>query len=379
VVTHHEAARDVAEGGVTRVVGALAVILPSIALIQVLANARDYRQPAAAIAVWLAVLASAGWLVPRLRAGRLAAGETAAAIAIAVAAVTAIALAHRAERVPGSVDLAILGTIWLLVMVVLSRSARVWIPAALIVFIAHGALLLRGTGLNRPSLSQLGASGYIMAAVLISFAALRPTLAIHASIAARRALLASKSAAERAAAAAVQQERQRRLAVLEGEALPLLRGIAAGTLDPAAEDVKDLCARHATLLRHSLTARTYGEGDLVAGLEPTLRSARERGLLVSVQPIGDTGTPTAAVLLAVRDTVGAVLSALPPHQATLTVLASDEDVELYLTFTAPLRSLPDVTRAGLDLPAAVRWHATLDATEAGGGFLEISWRKNGAL
>ena len=40
MVTHHEVARDVAEAGVTRVVGVLAVILPSLALIQVLANAR---------------------------------------------------------------------------------------------------------------------------------------------------------------------------------------------------------------------------------------------------------------------------------------------------------------------------------------------------
>ena len=378
MVTPHEVARDVAEVGVTRMVGALAIILPSVALIQVLTNARDYRQPAAAIAVWLAVLGAGAGLVPRLRAGGLAAGETAAAIAIAVAAVTAIALERRAEGVPGSVDLAVLGTIWLLVMVVLSRSARVWIPAALIVFIVHGVLLIRDAGLNRPSLSELAASGYIMAAVLISFAALRPTLAVHASMAARRALLASKSAAERAAAAAVQQERQSRLAVLEREALPLLRGVAAGTLDAAAGDVRDLCDRHAALLRYSLTARTYGDGDLVAGLEPTLRAARERGLLVSVQPIGDTGTPPPAVARAVRTTVDAVISVLPPHQATLTVLASGEDVELYLTFIAPLRSLPDVARIGLGLPAAVRWHATLSTAEDGGGFLEISWRKNGA-
>jgi len=60
------------------------------------------------------------------------------------------------------------------------------------------------------------------------------------------------------------------------------------------------------------------------------------------------------------------------------VLASGEDVELYLTFIAPLRSLPDVARIGLGLPAAVRWHATLSTAEDGGGFLEISWRKNGA-
>jgi hypothetical protein len=60
------------------------------------------------------------------------------------------------------------------------------------------------------------------------------------------------------------------------------------------------------------------------------------------------------------------------------VLVSGDDIELYLTFSAPWRSRPDVTRIGRDLPAAVRWHAALSAAESGGGFLEISWQKNGA-
>ena len=31
-----------------------------------------------------------------------------------------------------------------------------------------------------------------------------------------------------------------------------------------------------------------------------------------------------------------------------------------------------------DLPAAARWRATVNAAEAGGGYLEVSWRKDGA-
>jgi hypothetical protein len=378
MVSHHKAAQDVAEVGLMRMVGTLAVILPSLALVQVLANAQDYRQPAVAIAVWLAILGAAAWLVPRLRTGDLATGETTAAIVIAIAAVAAIGLTRQSHGVPGSVDLAILGTVWLLATVVLSRPARVWVPAALIVFSVHGVLLIRDAGLSRATLSQLEAAGYIMAAVLTAFAALRPTLAIQASMAARRASLASKSAAERAAAAAVQQERQSRLAVLEKEALPLLRGIANGTLDATSEEVRDRCARHAAMLRHSLTGQVPHAGELAAELEPTLRAARERGLLVAVQLIGDQVPPPPPVARAVLATVAAVVDALPPHQVTLTVLASGDDVELYLTFSAPLRNRPDPTRIGRDLPAAVGWHAMLSAADAGGGFLEISWRKNGA-
>jgi hypothetical protein len=378
VVSSHKVARDIGEAALIRMVGTLALVLPFAALLQVLANVRDYRQPAVAVAVWLGVLAAAAWLLPRLRLGALAAGETVAAIAIAVTAVAVIGLLRRAHGGHGSIDLAILGTIWLLVLVVLNHSARVWVPGALTVFAVHDALLIRDGGLNPANLSNLEAGGYVMAGVLIAFAVLRPTLATHASVAARRASLASKSAAERAAAAAVQQERQSRLAVLEKEALPLLRGIADGSLDATAVDVRDRCDRHAAMLRHSLTGRAPGAGELAAGLEPTLRAARERGLLVAVQLIGDPGTPQPPVAYAVAAAVNAVISALPPHQVTLTVLVSGDDVELYLTFSALLRNLPDVPRIGRDLPAAVRWHASLSAAESGGGFLEISWQKNGA-
>jgi hypothetical protein len=378
MVTPHEAARDTAEVGLTRMVRALAVILPTLALLQTVANSRDYRQPAAAIVVWLAVLAAGAWLVPRLRTGGLNAGETAAATAIAVAAVAVIGAAHRAHESQGSVDLAILGTVWLLLLVVVSHPARVWIPVALLVFAVQGALLISEQGLSLLSLSQLGAAGYIIATALIAFAALRSALAVHVDMAARQASLASRSAAERAAAAAVKQERDSRLAVLEQEALPLLRAIADGTLDPADEDVREQCERHSTVLRRALTESAPG-GEVMAGLDRTLRAAAVRGLPVTVQAIGDPGTAHPAVARAALGAVDAVLTVLPPDQAVLTVLAAGDDVELFLTFSAPPRAAPDLTRFGRDAPAAARWRATLGEAETGEGYLEINWRKDGAV
>jgi hypothetical protein len=377
VVTAQEAARDTAETGLTRLVSALAVIMPSLALLQALANAHDYRQPAAAIVVWVVVLGAGRWLVPRLRAGGLTAGETAAATAVAVAAVAVTGAAHRAHETSGSVDLAILGTVWLLLLVVVSHPARVWVPVALLVFVVQGALLIGEQGLSLLSLSQLGAAGYIIATMLMAFAALRPTLDLHASLAARQAALASRSAAERAAAAAVKHERDSRRAVLEQEALPLLRGIADGKLDPADESVREQCARHSAVLRRALTEGTPG-GELLAGLSGALRAAAARGLPVTVQAIGDLGTPPPPVARAFLATVDAVLSALTPQPVTLTVLDAGEDIELYLTFSAPLRAVPDLARLGRDVPAAAHWNASLSPTETGEGFLEISWRKDGA-
>jgi len=377
VVSYQKVARDTVETGLIRVVGILSVILPCIAVAQVLANSREYSQPAVAIVAWLAVLGTAAWLAPRMRTGGLSTRETTAAIAIAAAAMAVIGVAHRLHGGPGAVDLGILGTAWLLILVVMSRPARVWVPGVLLVFVVHGSLLLRDEGLNAAGLSQLMASGYIMAAILIAFAAFRPALATQASMAARRASLASRSRAEHAAATAIQAERRGRLAVLESEALPLLRGIADGTLDPGNDEVRQQCARHAAVLRHSLTSTTPRAGELAAVLEPALGTAREHGLLVTVQLIGDPGAPRQPVAQAVVTAVDAVLSALPPHQVILTVLTTGDDVELYLTFGAQLRTAPDLALLGWDLPAADRWHAALVTTEASGGCLEISWRKDG--
>jgi hypothetical protein len=377
MVSPQQAAWDTVEAGLTSLLRALALVLPALALLQVLADARDYRQPVVAVLVWLAVLGAGSWLVPRSRAGGLTTGETAAAIAIAAAAVAAIGAVHRAHGDPGNVNLAVLGTVWLLALVVMSHSARVWIPVALLVFAVEGAMVFREQGLNRLSMSQLGAAGYIIAAILIAFAALRPTLDTHVTMAVRQAALANRAAAERAAAAAIKQERRGRLAVLEEEALPLLRGIADGTLDPAEPGVREQCARHAAVLRDALTDGAPG-GELLATLQPTLRAAGARGLPVTVQVIGDPGTPSPPVARAVLATVDAVLGALPPHQAALTVLADGDDIEFYLIFSAPLRATPDLTRVGNDVPAAARWQAALNVTETGAGFLEISWRKDGA-
>ena len=375
MVSHQDVVRDFTESGLLRMAGILATILPFAALIQVLANTGNYRQPAVASAIWLTVLAAAAWFVPRLRTGGLASGEAAVAVLITVAAVATIGWEHRAYYPTGSVDLGILGTAWLLALVALSHRARVWVPAALIVFAVHAALLIRIAGLNPLSLSQLEAAGYILVVMLGSFAVLRPTVAMHISMATRRASLASSSVAERAAAAAVQEDRRSRLALLEMEALPLLRGIAEGTLDPAADDVRERCTRHAAVLRHSLTDREPNDGGLLARLEPALRVAGARGLLVKVQAIGDPGVPSPGVARAVLATVDAVLGELPPHQVMLTVLASGDDGELYLTFGEPLRVTPDVASFGRDVPAAAHWRATLTVEENGTGCLEISWRK----
>jgi hypothetical protein len=213
-----------------------------------------------------------------------------------------------------------------------------WVSGALLIFAAHAVFVIRVPDVTAVTMARLAAAGYTMAVILTVFAALRPALRANAALAARRAALASRSAAERAAAVAVCEDRRQRRAVLEMEALPLLRGIADGTLDPADREVRERCARHAATLRQALTDRVPNAGDLLAELDPALGTARARGLRVEVQVVGDPGHPAREVAGATVAAVDGVMSALPPHPVLLTILESGDDVELYVIFDRPPRT-----------------------------------------
>ncbi|MGH3164417.1 MAG: hypothetical protein ACRDN0_00795, partial [Trebonia sp.] len=75
-------------------------------------------------------------------------------------------------------------------------------------------------------------------------------------------------------------------------------------------------------------------------------------------------------------TLEAVLSALSPRQVTLTVIASGDQVELYLPFGAPPLAVPGLTPFGLEVPAAACWRAAVSAADDGEGCLEVSWRRD---
>ncbi len=358
-----------------RMAGLVAAVWQLAVLVQVLAYLHDFRQPAVPVAVWFGLLAAAVWLVPRARTGGFTGAEAAAAIAIAVAAVAIVGWERRVHLASGTVDWSVVGSGWLLAFVALSRPAWEWIAGALAVFAAHAVFTIHVLGVTSLSLARLSATAYAIVLILVVFSALQPTWRTHAGMAARRAALTSRLAAERAAAAAVHEDRRERLALLEVEALPLLRGIADGDLDPADSDVRQRCARHAATLRRALTDRPQDAGGLLAELEPALRAARARGVAMEVQVVGDPGRSTPEVAGATLAAVDAVLSALPPHPVVLTVLASGDYVELFVTFDRAPGAAPDVAELRRTVPAAARWRAAVDIDDTGVGCLEVRWRK----
>ncbi|MGE5290473.1 MAG: hypothetical protein ACM3ML_25450 [Micromonosporaceae bacterium] len=368
--------QDAYDSELPRMAGVVAVIWQLTLLLQVLVYLRDFRQPLVPVAVWLGMLAAAAWLVPRVRAaGGLTGAEATAAVAIAAVAVLVVGLERRGHGATGSVDWSVVGTGWLLALVAVSRPAWEWILGAVAVFAIHAAVTVRVLGWQELGLSRLSVTAYTLCVILMAFAAIRPMFRAGARVAARRAELASRSAAERAAASAIGEDRRRRLAVLELQALPLLRAIADGSLDPAAPAVKEQCAQSAAMLRRALADTAGAPGELLTALEPILRAAGERGVPVETQVVGDPGDAGPQVIRATTAAVDQVLRALSPQPVTLTVLSTASEVELYLTFQRPWRSRPDAIDLRAAAPAAAQWHAAVDIDDMGAGCLEVRWPK----
>jgi len=359
-----------------RVLGVVAAFWQLAFLIQVLGYLHEYRAPLVPVVVWAALTAAAFWLIPQTATGDLTGRAAVCAMALVVVAVSLDGWAGRMPGSAGSVDWSIFGSSWLIALVAVSRPAWEWAGGALLALAAHLAFSTNLLETPTLGLSKLTASAHALAVIGIIFAAIRPTLREQSRIAVRRAGLASQSAAKAAAVAAIREDRRVRLAVLEAEALPLLHAIGAGTLDPADDAVRDRCARLAATFRRSLVDGLRGtEQRLVAELEPALRSASARGLLVDIQTIGDHGMPGPEVSAAALAAIDGMLGTLPPQPVTLTVLASADDVALYLAFSQPPGRVPDTALAGQSVPPSAQWHASIDMDDSGGGCLEVSWRK----
>ncbi len=107
--------------GLPRMAAGVALVWQFAILVQVLAYRNDFRQPAIPVLVWLGLLGTAAWLLPRVRgSSQLGRADAALAIAVAVAAVAVVGWERRLHAT-GAVDWSVAGTGWLLALVALSR------------------------------------------------------------------------------------------------------------------------------------------------------------------------------------------------------------------------------------------------------------------
>jgi len=125
MVSRDEVIRDAAQSWIPHMVGAVAAILPITLLIQVLVNLHDYRQHAVPVAVWLGVLVAAGWLRAARTGGRHHRSRGSGRGRGRGRCCRPGGLERRGTA--GTVDWSILGTIWALALLVLSRPAWTWV------------------------------------------------------------------------------------------------------------------------------------------------------------------------------------------------------------------------------------------------------------
>ena len=156
----------------------------------------------------------------------------------------------------------------------------------------------------------------------------------------------------------------------------MLRAIAGERLDPGDPAVRERCAWHAATLRRAAggPGAASAQAGLLADLEPVLDAARDSGVPVEVQVIGDPGPVGRDMAGALTTAVSEVIAALPPHPVTLTVLAPADQVELYVIFQRPPPVVVDVSQLRPALPPP-GWQATLEVGPTGAGCLEVRWQK----
>ena len=145
----HKVVGDMTQAGLLRMIGTIAVILPAVALAQVLANAHDYRQPAAVIAVWAAVLVATAWLTPRMRArGAVGGRDRGGDRDRDRGGDRGRGGALGSTSCPAALTLPSLTPLWPPAVVGVERARPGLGPAALTVYVVHSALLIRAEGLN---------------------------------------------------------------------------------------------------------------------------------------------------------------------------------------------------------------------------------------
>ena len=359
--------------GLPRMAAGVALVWQFAALIQVLAYRNDFRQPVIPVLVWLGLLGAAAWLLPRARGSQLGRADAALAIAVAVAAVALVGWERRLHAT-GAVDWSVAGTGWLLALVALAAGLGMDHRGAAGVRHARRRRLPGARGDHaRPGPARghrIHAAGHP--------GRFRRAAPGHPRPGPGGGPARHPGQPDRGGAGRGHRDPAGpapRLDVLEEEVLPLLRGIADGTADPADPAVQRRCGQRADALRRALADRAEPDGGLLAGLAPALNAAHDRGLPVEVQVIGDPGIPAPEVAGATQAAVSDVVGALPPHPVVLTVLASEDEVELYLTFEQPPPGPLDVAGLRRLVPATAGWQATMDIGDAGAGFLAVRWRK----
>ncbi|MCD2187872.1 histidine kinase [Actinomycetospora soli] len=199
-----------------------------------------------------------------------------------------------------------------------------WIGGFLAVHGLSTALVVIGVdrapadiGLNL-LVASLGALGFPLATALAT-----ATVRRVAGQAAAASRAAQQVRTEEAVAVELHRARQDRFAGLHDSALPLLRGLADRTLDPADPDVQRACAIEAARMRRLFAETDETPDPLLHEVRHGVDFAERRGVIVEMQARGRWPAPPPAVRRALLEAPMAAL-ATAATRARVTVLGADD-------------------------------------------------------
>ncbi|ONH59351.1 histidine kinase [Frankia sp. CcI49] len=269
-------------------------------------------------------------------------GEAVAAITLALAVTVVVALnvtqAHGATGAGGPPSRIntwpVLVLPVLLALLAVSRLLVAWAFAIIATIAVLGVLVLAGSDTGPLALAQLLAAANSQIALQIMVAMGGPVLRRTADQVARALEEETARAALEQSARAVRADRERGLATIEQEVLPLLEAVADGLLDPRDPAVRDRCGQRAAAIRRALVT---GAGQTLGELGPAVVEARARGLGVEVRLAGEPGRIPAPVRARLADILPGLLGAAPAtgaQQVVLTLICDDTGGRLFLTYPA---------------------------------------------
>ncbi|MEO3795043.1 hypothetical protein ABGB14_32940 [Nonomuraea sp. B10E15] len=347
-------------------VATLLVVLVTVCgqgLANLLRHLDDYTSPLAqlaAFAVLAAVLAGEAVLLVRRRPwGRLRRAAIAAVLAASVLSYVTLP----EGRTSTGTDWMFGAAAWVGLVVLLDRPLRV----AVAFLLAHDltALVhLLAVDPNRGDLARFATGSVTVVGLPLCVAVVA---AVFASLSAASA--ASQREIERvrvaeAVAAESHRRRQQRLAELSATTVPLLEGLADGSLSPEAPAIQRRCAIEAGRMR-----RLFAETDTVAN--PLLHELRHcadvadrKGVVVELDARGQWPTPPVAVR---RDLTEPVLSVLATasSRARIAVVGGADLVSVSVVADSGEVDLPDPVTPGVHVE-------TLNADNT--VWMEVRWQ-----
>lgn len=320
-----------------QVAGAGSQLLPDRAL---------YGSFAFQCAAWLVIAAAIAAGSVRLLRGRTGPPWGWALAGVALAASTAVALDCRGGDLLRA-DWAWGAAGWVGVLVLLRRPL-----AEVAGFLAVEALATFAV-LAHAGLDRAGLAGFITilaqsVAIQLVVAGAARSLGATAREAAQAAQGEAAAREQEVIAGRLRADRLARWAALHETAGPLLRGLAAGTADPADPDIRRACAVEAARLRRLMAESDDSPGPLVHELHACADVAEQRGVAVDIEAVGTLPGVPAHVRRVITDTAIAVLTTAR-SQARVTLTALAEGVAVSLVADCPDRPALPAAAGGIIL------------------------------